>query len=162
MIKINLLDSITERQFGTAVVVERKVASPASKLLLMTIAVTGLLIAIIGWDIVSTTMAKADAEKELQNQQEIAKQLESVMKEQKELEAKITNIDTRISKAIRRMKRRSRSSVAVSNFRPGCFQISELKLSVKTSAVRPIRTRRNPRSLISRFAALTRRQKPAA
>lgn len=97
MIKINLLDSITERQLGTAVVVERKVASPASKLLLMTLAVTALLIAVIGWDIVSTQMAKSDAEKELQNQQEIAKQLEAVMKEQKELEAKITNIDTRIA-----------------------------------------------------------------
>lgn len=103
MIKINLLDSITERQVGAAVVVERKVASPASKLLLMTLAVTALLIAVIGWDVVSTQMAKADAEKELQNQQEIAKQLEAVIKEQKELEAKITNIDTRIG-AIKKLR----------------------------------------------------------
>lgn len=103
MIKINLLDSITDRQLGATVVVERKVASPVSKLLLMTLAVTGLLIALIGWDIVSTQMAKSDAEAELQNQQEIAKQLESVMKEQKELEAKINNIDTRIA-AIKKLR----------------------------------------------------------
>ena len=51
-----------------------------------------LTLAVIGWDVISTQMAKADAEKELANQQEIAKQLESVMKEQKDLEAKINNI----------------------------------------------------------------------
>lgn len=103
MIKINLLESITERQAGTAVVVERKVASPVSKLLLMSLAVGALLIAITGWDIVSTQMAKSEAEKELVNQQEIARQLEAVMKEQKELEAKITNIDTRIG-AIKKLR----------------------------------------------------------
>lgn len=103
MIKINLLESITERQAGTAVVVERKVASPVSKLLLMSLAVGALLITVIGWDLISTQMAKSEAEKELQNQQEIAKQLESVMKEQKELEAKINNIDLRIN-AIKKLR----------------------------------------------------------
>lgn len=103
MIKINLLDSITERQLGTAVIVERKVASPASKLLLMAIAVAALTIAIIGWDIVSTQMAKSDAEAELANQQEIAKQLETALKEQKDLEQKITNIDVRIN-AIKKLR----------------------------------------------------------
>jgi len=103
MIKINLLESITERQNGAVVVVERKVGSANSKLLLMSLAVTALLIAVIGWDIVSTQMAKVEAEKELANQQEIAKQLESVMKEQKELEQKIANIDVRIS-AIKKLR----------------------------------------------------------
>lgn len=103
MIKINLLESITERQAGTAVVVERKVASPVSKLLLMSLAVGALLIAVIGWDLVSTQMAKTEAEKELKNQQEIAKQLEAVMKEQKELETKINNIDLRIN-AIKKLR----------------------------------------------------------
>lgn len=103
MIKINLLESITERQAGTAVVVERKVASPVSKLLLMSLAVGALLITVIGWDLISTQMAKSEAERELQNQEEIAKQLESVMKEQKELEAKINNIDLRIN-AIKKLR----------------------------------------------------------
>lgn len=103
MIKINLLESITERQAGAAVVVERKVANPVSKLLLMSLAVGALLIAVIGWDIVSTQMAKSEAEKELQNQQEIARQLEAVMKEQKELETKINNIDLRIN-AIKKLR----------------------------------------------------------
>jgi Tfp pilus assembly protein PilN len=96
MIKINLLDSVTERQAGTAVVVERKLASPASRLLLMVIAVAFLTTAIIGWDVISTQMAKAEAQRQLEEQQRVAAELETVMNEMKELETKIQNIDTRI------------------------------------------------------------------
>ena len=103
MIKINLLESVTDKQPGVSSTVEKKVSSPFSKLLLMALAVTGLTLAVIGWDVISTQMAKADAEKELANQQEIAKQLESVMKEQKDLEAKINNIDVRIG-AIKKLR----------------------------------------------------------
>lgn len=103
MIKINLLDSVTDRQTGAVTAVDKKVSSPMSKLILMSVAVIALTTALIGWDIISTSMAKADAEKELANQQEIAKQLEAVMKEQKELEQKIANIDGRIS-AIKKLR----------------------------------------------------------
>lgn len=103
MIKINLLESVTDRQAGASATVEKKVSSPMSKLILMSVAVTALTLAVIGWDVVSTQMAKADAEKELANQQEIAKQLEAVMKEQKELEQKIANIDIRIG-AIKKLR----------------------------------------------------------
>jgi Tfp pilus assembly protein PilN len=103
MIKINLLHSVTERQGGAAVAVERKIASPMSRLLLMTIAVGFLLAAIVGWDIVSTQMAKTEAERQLEEQKQIAVQLESVLKEQKELEAKIQNIDLRIE-AIKKLR----------------------------------------------------------
>ena len=48
-------------------------------------------------------MAKAGAEQELVKQQEKAKQLEAVMKEQKELEQKIQNIDIRIG-AIKKLR----------------------------------------------------------
>ena len=103
MIKINLLDSVTERQPGTATVVERKIASPASRLLLMTMAVAFLLTAVIGWDVISTQMAKAKAEEEVAEQKRVAAELETVMKEMKELEAKIQNIDTRIA-AIKKLR----------------------------------------------------------
>jgi Tfp pilus assembly protein PilN len=103
MIKINLLHSVTERQGGAAVAVERKIASPMSRLLLMTIAVGFLLAAVVGWDIVSTQMAKTEAERQLEEQKQIAVQLESVLKEQKELEAKIQNIDLRIE-AIKKLR----------------------------------------------------------
>ncbi len=96
MIKINLLDSVTERQGGAVVAVDRKISSPTSKLLLMTIAVAFLLVAVIGWDIISTQMAKTEAERELAEQKQIASELEAVTKEMNELEAKIQNIDSRI------------------------------------------------------------------
>ena len=103
MIKINLLESVTDRQAGASATVEKKVSSPMSKLILMSVAVTALTLAVIGWDVVSSQMEKADKEKELANQQEIAKQLEAVQKEQKELEAKINNIDVRIG-AIKKLR----------------------------------------------------------
>lgn len=96
MIKVNLLDSVTDRQAGAAAKVERKIASPMSQLLLMSIAVAFLLTAVVGWDIISTQMAKTEAERELQEQKQIAVELEAVTKEMKELEAKIQNIDLRI------------------------------------------------------------------
>jgi Tfp pilus assembly protein PilN len=103
MIKINLLHSVTERQGGAAVAVERKIASPMSRLLLMSLAVAFLLVAVVGWDIISTQMAKTEAERQLEEQKQIATQLEAVLKEQKELEAKIQNIDLRIE-AIKKLR----------------------------------------------------------
>lgn len=97
MIRVNLLQSVTERHNGAVASVERKVGSPTSRLLLMGLAVGFLLAAVIGWDVISTQMAKADAEKRLEEQKRIATELEAVMKEQKELEAKIQAIDARIN-----------------------------------------------------------------
>lgn len=97
MIRVNLLQSVTERHSGAVASVERKVGSPASRLLLMSLAVGFLLAAVIGWDVISTQMAKTDAERRLEEQKRIATELEAVMKEQKELEAKIQMIDARIN-----------------------------------------------------------------
>ena len=97
MIKINLLESVTDKQASAVVTVEKKVGSPASRLLLMVLVVTALTIIVSGWDIVSSQMAKADAERRLEEQKKIALELEAVMKEQKELEQKIANIDSRIN-----------------------------------------------------------------
>lgn len=103
MIKINLLDSVTERQAGATAVVERKMASPASRLLLMSMAVLFLLVAVIGWDVISTQMAKTEAERQLAEQKRVEAELEVVSREMKELEAKIQNIDTRIE-AIKKLR----------------------------------------------------------
>ena len=103
MIKINLLNSVTERQVGAIVSVDRKVGSPATRFALMSIAVAFLIVAVIGWDVVSTRMAKADAERQLAEQQQIAEELKAVMAEQKELEQKIQNIDLRIE-AIKKLR----------------------------------------------------------
>ena len=112
MIKINLLNSVTERQGGTVTAVDRKVGSPASRLLLMSLAVAFLLTAVVGWDVISTTMAKTEAERQLVEQKQIAAELEIVMKEQKELETRIAAIDARIE-AIKRLRSSQAGPVAV-------------------------------------------------
>ena len=103
MIKINLLNSVTERQGGAVVAVDRKVGSPGTRLALMAVVVGFLLAAVIGWDVISSQMAKAEAEKQLAEQKTIAAELEVVMKEQKELEQKIAQIDGRIE-AIKKLR----------------------------------------------------------
>ncbi len=103
MIKINLLDSVTERQAGAVVVVERKLGSAASRLIVMAVSVAVLTMAVIGWDVISTQMAKTQAENELAEQKRVEAELETVSKEMKDLETKIQNIDTRIA-AIKKLR----------------------------------------------------------
>ncbi len=112
MIKINLLNSVTERQGGAVVAVEKKVSSPVSRLLLITLASAFLLVAVVGWDIISTQMAKAEAERQLEEQKQIAAELEVIMKEQKELEERIAAIDARIE-AIKMLRSSQAGPVAV-------------------------------------------------
>jgi Tfp pilus assembly protein PilN len=112
MIKINLLNSVTERQGSTVMAVDRKVGSPGSRLLLLTLAVGFLLAAVIGWDVISTQMAKADAERRFEEQKQIEKELEAVIKEQKELEDKIASIDKRIA-AIKKLRDEQKGPSAV-------------------------------------------------
>lgn len=103
MLKINLLNSVTERQGGAIVAVDRTVGSPSSRLAVMSLAVAFLLAAVVGWDVISTQRAKAAAEEEKAHQEQIARELEAVMKEQKELEDRIKAIDARID-AIKRLR----------------------------------------------------------
>ena len=112
MLKINLLNSVTERQGGAVSAVDRKVSSPASRLLLMTMAVAFLLVAVVGWDVISTNMAHTEAQRQLEEQKQIAAELEVVMKEQKELEDKIKSIDGRIA-AIKKLRDEQRGPSAV-------------------------------------------------
>ena len=103
MIKINLLNSVTERQGGAIAAVDRKISSGTSRFVLMSVVVSFLLAAVIGWDVISTQMAKTAAEAELNNQKTIAAELEVVMAEQRELELKIASIDGRIE-AIKKLR----------------------------------------------------------
>ncbi len=112
MIKINLLNSVTDRQSGASVAVERKVSSPTTRLLLMSIAVLTLFAAVVGWDFISSTRAKAFAETELVEQKKKADELHKVMKEQKELEEKIRNVDLRIE-AIKKLRNSQAGPFAV-------------------------------------------------
>ena len=112
MLKINLLNSVTERQGGAIMSVDRQVSSPGMRLLLISLATAFLLFAVIGWDVISTQMAKAEAERQLEEQKQIAAELETVMKEQKELETKIAAIDARIN-AIKKLRDEQKGPSAV-------------------------------------------------
>lgn len=112
MIKINLLNSVTERQASTVIAVDKKVSSPTSRLLVMSIVTAFLFVAIVSWDVISTQMAKADAEQQLEEQKRVEKELEVVIKEQKELEEKIAAIDARIE-AIKNLRASQAGPVAV-------------------------------------------------
>lgn len=103
MIKINLLNSVTERQGGTVIAVDRKIGSPTSRLALLAMVVSLMLVAVIGWDVISSQMAKTEAEHRLEEQKQLAAELETVMNEQKDLEQKISNIDSRID-AIKKLR----------------------------------------------------------
>jgi len=96
MIKINLLHSVTERQAGTIDVVDQKIGSAGSRFLVLALVVGFLTLAVIGWDIVSTRMAKSAAEAEMAVQKQKEAELQTVINEQKDLEAKISAIDARI------------------------------------------------------------------
>ena len=95
MIKINLLESVTDRPTGVAMVEER-VASPRMQTLLLSTTVFGLLVLGMAYDFVSSRSAYDTAQRELDNQKRINQQMLAVNREQAELEKKTQDIQTRI------------------------------------------------------------------
>jgi|ERR1700752_87027 len=102
MIKINLLESVTERPNGVALV-EEKVASPWMQSLLLALTVFGLTFLAMGYEYVSSNSARANAQRELANEKRINQQMLAVQKEQAELEKKAQEIQARID-AIKRLR----------------------------------------------------------
>jgi len=102
MIKINLLESVTDRPQGVAAV-EDKVASPRIQTLLLALTVVGLTFLAIGYDYVSSNMAHTAAQKELDKQKVIKQQMLTIQKEQTELEKKSKEIQARID-AIKKLR----------------------------------------------------------
>ncbi len=102
MININLLESVTDRPRGVAVV-EKKVVSQGSQTLLLAGVVFGLLFVTIIGHYFLTMRAKNNAKRELENQQQIAAQMAAIIKEQDELKRKTKDIVARIDaiKALR-------------------------------------------------------------
>ena len=102
MIKINLLESVTDRPQGVAAV-EDKVANPRMQTLLLALTVLGLTVAAMGYDYVSSNMARTAAQKELDKQKQIAAQMLQYQKEQTELEKKSKEVQARID-AIKKLR----------------------------------------------------------
>jgi Tfp pilus assembly protein PilN len=111
MIKINLLESVTDQPQGVALV-EDKVASPRIQTLLLALTVFGLMVLAMGYDYVSTNMAYSAAQKELDNQKRINQQMLAIQKEQQELEKKTKEVQARID-AIKKLRESQQGPSAV-------------------------------------------------
>jgi len=111
MIKINLLESVTDRPSGAAMV-EDRVSSPRVQTLLLAATVFGLLVLVGGYDYVSATSAHEAAKHELENQRRINQQMLAVNKEQAELEKKSQDIQGRID-AIKKLRESQQGPGAV-------------------------------------------------
>lgn len=111
MIKINLLESITDRPTGVALV-ESKVASPRTQTLLLALTVFSLLILGAGYDYVNAKSNRETAQREVENQRRINLQMIAVNKEQAELERKAQDVQGRID-AIKNLRQSQQGPSAV-------------------------------------------------
>jgi Tfp pilus assembly protein PilN len=111
MIKINLLESITDRPTGAAMV-EARVASPRIQTILLALTVAGLLVLSMGYDFVSSKSNHETARVELEKQKAINLQMLTVNKEQAELEKKAQEIQSRID-AIKKLRESQQGPSAV-------------------------------------------------
>jgi len=111
MIKINLLESVTDRPQGVAAV-EDKVASPRMQTLFLALTVFGLMVVGMGYDYVSSNSAKAAAEKELAHERQVNEDMLATQKEQMELEKKSKEVQARIE-AIKKLRESQQGPNAV-------------------------------------------------
>ena len=111
MIKINLLESVTERPTGIAMV-EDRVANPRMQTLLLALTVFGLMGVAMLYDYSSTRSANAAAKLELENQRRINQRMLAVNKEQADLEKKSQDIQGRID-AIKKLRESQQGPGAV-------------------------------------------------
>ena len=111
MIKINLLESVTDRPQGVAAV-EDKVANPRMQTFLLALTVFGLTALAMGYDYVSSNMARSAAQRELDNQKRLEQQMLATQRELTELEKKSKEIQARID-AIKKLRESQQGPSAV-------------------------------------------------
>jgi Tfp pilus assembly protein PilN len=111
MIKINLLESITDRPTGAAMV-EARVTTPLVQTLLLALTVFGLLLVGVAYDYVSSHSEHSAAQHELDNQRRINLEMLAVNREQADLEKKAQDIQGRID-AIKRLRESQQGPSAV-------------------------------------------------
>jgi len=102
VIKINLLESVTDRPAGVAFV-EDRVSSTRTQTFLLALTVVALLVLGMGFDYVSANSAHDTATKELAKERRINEQMNAVKREQADLEKKIADINFRID-AIQKLR----------------------------------------------------------
>ncbi|HEX8473288.1 MAG TPA: PilN domain-containing protein [Pyrinomonadaceae bacterium] len=111
MIKINLLESVTDRARSVAVV-EAKVANPRMRSRMLLFVVAALMFLGMGFDWMSANSAHATAQADLEREEAIAARMEAIKKEQSELEKKISEIQVRID-AIKKLRASQQGPVSV-------------------------------------------------
>jgi Tfp pilus assembly protein PilN len=102
VIKVNLLESVTDRNTGTAFV-EDRASSAHTQTFLLALTVVALLVLGIGYDYVSANAQHTAATKELAYQRQLNDQMNTVKKEQADLEKKLADINYRID-AIQKLR----------------------------------------------------------
>ena len=102
MIKVNLLESVTDRSVGVAFV-EDKVSSTRTQTFLLALTVVALLVLGVGYEYVSATRQHQAAVQELDSQKRINDRMNAVKKEQADLEKKIADINLRVQ-AIQKLR----------------------------------------------------------
>ncbi|HKP47318.1 MAG TPA: PilN domain-containing protein [Pyrinomonadaceae bacterium] len=111
MIKINLVESITDRPTGAAMV-EARVANPRIQTLLLAATVLGLFVVGASYDYMSSRSNHETARVELEKQRAINLQMLAVNKEQSDLEKKAQEIQSRID-AIKKLREAQQGPSAV-------------------------------------------------
>lgn len=113
MIKVNLLNSVTDRLNGSGVaVVEKKVINPKTQTYFVLAGVCAVMLLVMGFDYVSASAASTSANEELTEQQRIAVQMKAIIKEQNDLDKKTQDINARIA-AIQALRSTQKGPVAV-------------------------------------------------
>jgi Tfp pilus assembly protein PilN len=110
MIKVNLLDSVTDKTSVAAI--ETRVANPRTQGRLVLLVVVALTALAIVFDCTSANSAHAEVTAQLKQQEEQAARMEAIKKEQAELEKKTQEIQTRID-AIKKLRASQQGPVAV-------------------------------------------------
>src|SRR6185436_11127681 len=102
MIKVNLLESVTDRPASLAFV-EDKVSNTRTQTLLLALTMMALLVLGIGFDYVSTNKQHDAAVKQLEKEKRINDEMNAVKREQADLEKKVNDINLRID-AIQKLR----------------------------------------------------------
>jgi Tfp pilus assembly protein PilN len=111
MIKVNLLDSVTDRARSVAAV-ESRVANPRARVLVLAVAVFSVMALGMLFDYVHANYRYTAAQEELKRQEEAALHMKQINKEKEDLEKQIDAVNKRIE-AIKRLRAAQQGPVAV-------------------------------------------------
>ncbi|MDQ3755486.1 MAG: PilN domain-containing protein [Acidobacteriota bacterium] len=111
MIKVNLLNSVTDKQTGVAAI-ETRVANSRAQGKLLLLAVGALAALAAGFHWMNANAAHQQAQQDLQREQETARQMTEIKKEIDDLSKKTEAVQTRIG-AIKQLRASQQGPVAV-------------------------------------------------